>query len=114
MTSMWLECLMHRAFPLSFRNSYMHRRHFLAQSARLLSLAALASAFPGFALGRTTSYPFSLGVASGSPRANSVVLWTRILPDPLDARSSGPQPYSVQWEMADDEAFKRIAAKGNV
>jgi hypothetical protein len=30
-------------------------------------------------------YPFSLGVASGSPLPDSVILWTRILPDPLDA-----------------------------
>ncbi|OWW21920.1 alkaline phosphatase D family protein [Noviherbaspirillum denitrificans] len=88
------------------------RRNFLAQAARLLSLAALASAFPSRAVTRIASYPFSLGVASGSPRADSVVLWTRILPDPLDAQSSGNQPYAVQWEIAEDEAFRKIAAKG--
>ncbi|WP_194726882.1 alkaline phosphatase D family protein [Noviherbaspirillum malthae] len=95
----------------------IERRQFLAQSARLLSLAALSAALPSTAfsstaLSRTSSYPFSLGVASGSPLATGVVLWTRILPDPLDAESSGSRPYSVQWEIAEDEGFRRIAAKG--
>lgn len=91
-----------------------HRRLFLAHAARLISLTALSAAFPGIVLGRTSAYPFSLGVASGSPRANGVVLWTRLLPDPLDAQSAGVQPFGVQWEIAEDETFKRIAAKGSV
>jgi hypothetical protein len=33
-------------------------------------------------------YPFSLGVASGAPLPDSVILWTRILPDPLEAASA--------------------------
>jgi len=90
------------------------RRIFLASSARLLALAALSAAFPSHAANRIREYPFSLGIASGSPRPTSVVLWTRILPDPLDARSAGTLPLAVHWEMAEDEAFKRIAAKGNV
>ncbi len=90
-----------------------HRRHFLTQSARLLSLAALSTAFPGSAISRIATYPFSLGVASGSPRPTSVVLWTRILPDPLYAPSAGPQPLNVQWEIAEDEVFQRIAARGS-
>ncbi|WP_292931184.1 alkaline phosphatase D family protein [Noviherbaspirillum sp.] len=91
----------------------LHRRSFLLQSARLLSLAALSSAFPGIAIARTNAYPFSLGIASGSPRADSVVLWTRILPDPLNALSAGTQAFTVQWEMTEDEAFRRIVAKGS-
>lgn len=89
------------------------RRIFLAQSARLLSLAALAAAFPGTAIARTDAYPFRLGVASGSPRPTSIVLWTRILPDPLNAQSVMPVPFSVCWEIAEDEAFKKTIAKGN-
>ncbi|WP_151639293.1 alkaline phosphatase D family protein [Noviherbaspirillum aerium] len=89
------------------------RRQFLSHSARLLSLAALSAAFPSTALSRTARYPFSLGVASGAPLAASVVLWTRILPDPLDAQSSGSQPYAVRWEVAEDEGFRQIAARGS-
>lgn len=89
------------------------RRHFLISSARLLSLAALAAAFPGTALSRMNSYPFSLGVASGSPRSDGIVLWTRILPDPLNPQSAPPQAITVQWEIAEDENFRKITAKGN-
>lgn len=90
------------------------RRLFLAHLARLSALTALSIAFPRVAHSRVTHYPFSLGVASGSPRAESIVLWTRILPDPLNAQSSGTQPTAVQWEVAEDEAFHRIAARGKV
>ncbi|WP_019139581.1 alkaline phosphatase D family protein [Noviherbaspirillum massiliense] len=88
------------------------RRSFLAHAARLASLAAFAAAAPVKTIARSTSYPFSLGVASGSPRSTSVVLWTRILPDPLDAQSIAPEPVGVRWEIAEDDRFKRIAAQG--
>ncbi|WP_414691456.1 alkaline phosphatase D family protein [Noviherbaspirillum sp.] len=90
------------------------RRVFLGHSMRLLALAALSSAFPGRTASRTSGYPFRLGVASGSPRSTSVVLWTRILPDPLDAQSAGPQALAVQWELAEDETFSRVVSKGKV
>jgi len=49
---------------------------------------------------------FSLGVASGHPRADGVVLWTRLIGDAL------PPAVEVRWELAHDEAFERIAARG--
>ena len=55
-----------------------------------MALAA-SSLVPGalFAAGppkpRFTAYPFSLGVASGYPRADRVTLWTRLAPQPLRA-----------------------------
>ncbi|KLU35178.1 alkaline phosphatase [Massilia sp. WF1] len=58
-------------------------------------------------------YPFSLGVASGSPLPDSVVLWTRILPDPLDAGSAPRLAVPLRWEVAQDEAFRNIAARGS-
>jgi soluble P-type ATPase len=57
----------------------LDRRIFLARTARLLSLAACAVTFPASATPGLRSYPFSLGVASGSPRPTAIVLWTRIL-----------------------------------
>jgi alkaline phosphatase D len=89
------------------------RRIFLAQSARLIALAASTAVCPIGAVARTDAYPFSLGVASGSPRPNSIVLWTRILPDPLNADSVAPLPMVVQWEIAEDDAFRKITAKGS-
>ncbi len=49
---------------------------------------------------------FPLGVASGQPMPNQFVLWTRLLGPDL------PQEVPVQWELAHDEAFTRIAAQG--
>lgn len=92
------------------------RRDFLLQGSRLAGLAAaLGSAVPS-AFGRAAppqAYPFSLGVASGSPLPDSVVLWTRILSDPLNAASTAPVAFVVRWEVAHDQAFTRIAAKGS-
>jgi alkaline phosphatase D len=51
-------------------------------------------------------------VASGSPLASSVVLWTRIAPEPLQGGGAGRDPISVRWEVAHDERFARIARSG--
>jgi alkaline phosphatase D len=84
------------------------RRSFLLNAAGLAALAA-----GGGALARNPDgYPFSLGVASGSPLPDAVILWTRILVNPLDATATPPIALMVRWEVAEDEGFKRIVAKG--
>jgi alkaline phosphatase D len=50
---------------------------------------------------------FGLGLASGSPRADRLVLWTRLLGEAL------PETVDVHWELAEDEGFKTIAARGS-
>jgi alkaline phosphatase D len=60
--------------------------------------------------------PFSLGVASGDPLPSGVVLWTRLAPEPLAEDGSGGMPsrkVPVRWEVATDEAFRDVVAKGN-
>src|SRR5262245_21971028 len=89
------------------------RRLLLQTAARVAALAVLAPQLPAQA--RSTSngaYPFTLGVASGAPLPDSVILWTRLLPDPLNAASMPPIAQQVRWEVAHDEGFSRIAAKG--
>jgi alkaline phosphatase D len=49
---------------------------------------------------------FALGVASGQPRPDSVVLWTRLTGENLPARAD------VTWQLAHDEAFERVVAHG--
>lgn len=49
---------------------------------------------------------FSLGVASGQPRPDGMVLWTRLTGDSLASRET------VAWEVAEDERFQRIVARG--
>ena len=91
------------------------RRQLLLRGARIAGLAALAQAgaFPTRAARNGSgAYPFSLGVASGSPLPDSVILWTRILHDPLNAAATPPVAFSVRWEVAEDEAFLRIVSRG--
>jgi len=58
--------------------------------------------------------PFTLGVASGCPRPDGVVLWTRLAPDALNGGGMGEQPVEVTWELAHDARFARIAQRGTV
>ncbi len=55
---------------------------------------------------------FKLGVASGDPAPDSMVLWTRLAPRPLEGGGMPEEPVDVQWEMADDEAFRRVRLSG--
>lgn len=57
-------------------------------------------------------YPFTLGVASGDPRPDGVVLWTRLAPDPLSAEPVHDRRMPVRWEIARDEAFRRPVRHG--
>jgi alkaline phosphatase D len=58
------------------------------------------------------SYPFTLGVASGDPWPTSVVLWTRLAPDPIHGGGMPAQKLEVGWEIARDQAFRTIDQKG--
>ncbi len=63
------------------------RRTFFITAAGLVATTRLPSASAWADASRR--YPFSLGVASGSPRSDRVTLWTRIAPDPLNG-GGGP------------------------
>ena len=70
------------------------------------SAGALAFAMPTAAARADSSNLFALGVASGQPRPNGIVLWTRLMVEP----SLGP--VRVRWEVAADEAFRTVVANG--
>jgi alkaline phosphatase D len=57
---------------------------------------------------------FTLGVASGDPRADGVHLWTRLAQDPLNGGGMGTQPLAVHWEVATDPDITRIVQAGDV
>jgi len=62
---------------------------------------------------RLASNPFTLGVASGSPSHESVVLWTRLeLASLPGGTSTGPDAVTVRWEIAHDLQFRRIVQSG--
>ncbi len=56
--------------------------------------------------------PFTLGVASGDPMADRVVLWTRLAPSPLDGGGMPDEEVAVVWEVASDDTFESIARSG--
>ncbi|MFZ5719853.1 MAG: alkaline phosphatase D family protein [Pseudomonadota bacterium] len=91
------------------------RRALLARAAAVAGAAfAPAGWTTAFARSRLPETPFRLGVASGEPLPDGVVLWTRLAPDPqaLDWGMPG-EPVEVSWEIAEDEGFRRIARRGS-
>jgi alkaline phosphatase D len=57
-------------------------------------------------------YPFTLGVASGDPLSDSVVLWTRLATDPLNGGGMADRKIVVKWEIAKDQYFRQIVQRG--
>lgn len=58
---------------------------------------------------------FALGVASGAPRHDGLVLWTRLAPDPMAEDGHGGMArgaVGVKWEVATDESFDTVVADG--
>lgn len=81
--------------------SELNRRSLLS----LATLAGLAPAASAFAAGGLSGGAFTHGVASGDPLSDRVILWTRfVTPNGMVGR--------LRWEVARDEAFTQIVAKG--
>lgn len=99
----------------------MKRRTFLtttgaaavaALSSELLGIGESTSAAP---TPKLTDYPFQLGVASGDPLSDAVVIWTRVVTDPF--APFGGMPYErvpVEWQVAEDEGFQKVVKRGSV
>ena len=94
----------------------LSRRRFLTvagTAAGAVAVTQLPFAKARTAPPRFTGYPFTLGVASGDPTPNGVVLWTRLAPAPLDPQGGMPdKAIPVQWEVAKDENFTQVVARG--
>ena len=58
------------------------------------------------------TYPFTLGVASGDPLPDGVVLWTRLAPEPLEGGGMPMTNVEVQWEIGADSRLSKIAQRG--
>src|SRR5262245_11314813 len=86
------------------------RRHLLKQAAALGAALAFGQSCAHTQTGPRTErrelYP--QGVASGDPQADSVILWTRRAPD------AGAAVHRLMVEVASDEAFAHIVARGDV
>lgn len=95
------------------------RRRFLFLMSRLSAALALG-ALPALAHGaarrvnRLPEDPFYLGVASGDPRADAVVLWTRLDPAVLRRAGLDEDVLQVDYEVATDAGFSRIERAGSI
>lgn len=89
------------------------RRDFLARLSTFgLALAGIPR-LPLLVRPRFLANPFSLGVASGDPAPNGVVLWSRLAPDPLNGGGMGPEAVNVRWEVASDDGMRTIVKRGS-
>ena len=79
----------------------MRRRQFVNGATALIASPWLARGARAADVER-----FALGIASGQPRADGMVLWTRLMGDDL------PERVPVRWLVAADERFERVVARG--
>ncbi|UOR13758.1 alkaline phosphatase D family protein [Halobacillus amylolyticus] len=94
------------------------RRGFLQGAGKIAGISlgmVIAQSMGGIqvdAEAKFNDYPFSLGVASGDPLPDGVVLWTRLAPEPLKGGGAPSRNIPVHWELAKDEHFRRIVQRG--
>ncbi|GAP47371.1 alkaline phosphatase [Streptomyces azureus] len=99
---------------------HVARRRFLNVTAAAAMLAFTtnrpargATAAPELDAARITDDPFILGVASGDPLPDSVLIWTRLAPEPFaEDGGLGRQRVVVYWEVAMDEWFAFVEHRG--
>lgn len=82
------------------------KREFLKWSSLALVVPATPRAFANKPV-RLQADPFGLGVASGAPSPNSVLLWTRLLGPGVDEHSAIP----VQYEVWAADQPQQVVAK---
>jgi alkaline phosphatase D len=98
--------------------SRLSRRRFLGYTGASASAVLLGTGLwdVGSASATTTKgYPFTLGVASGDPAPDGVVLWTRLATDPLSPDGKGGMPdkqIPVEYQVATDERFRNVIRAG--
>jgi alkaline phosphatase D len=107
--------------PAPLATATTSRRSFLTGGALLGGALAVGVALPRHATAAGApplpGDPFPLGVASGDPSTNGVVLWTRLALDPLADDGLGGVPgagYGVTWQVAADPRFRRVVRTGRV
>jgi alkaline phosphatase D len=102
----------------NYGSGTFNRRNFLKKTGKGVGIAlgaTIASSLPvNFASAESNklAYPFTLGIASGDPLPDGVVLWTRLAPDPLNGGGMPNHPFPVQWEVSLDSNFKKVVQRG--
>lgn len=102
----------------------MQRRQLFLHASRMAAALAWQQLFASGARAQSPQAPdwtaasgevFSLGVASGEVQPESVVIWTRLAPEPLAADGGMPAAaVPVRWLVARDARFEQVVASGQV
>jgi alkaline phosphatase D len=98
----------------------VNRRRFLGGIGAVAGLAAFSQVpLEGSALGapriRSGEHPFKLGIASGEPEPEGVVLWTRLVPELFSPDGGMPtRRVPVDWQVALDPGMRRVVKRGTV
>jgi alkaline phosphatase D len=94
--------------------AWSRRDFLLAGGAGVAAWPMLAGPLSAIAQKSVTlsGYPFTLGVASGDPTPDGVVLWTRLAPKPLEGGGMPATNVIVDWQIADDESMTKVVAQG--
>ncbi|MEB8342749.1 alkaline phosphatase D family protein [Streptomyces endophyticus] len=108
------------AAELRVAAQHLGRRRFLTVTGAAAALAfatnlptAGTAAAAELDARKIKSDPFTLGIASGDPLPDSVLLWTRLAPSPYETGSGLPAArVDVAWELALDERFRRVIRRG--
>jgi len=93
------------------------RREFLMYMGATVAVAACGDGGSDASFGpppapTLAADPFTLGVASGDPQPESVILWTRLAPAPTTGGGMPDEDVPVIWEVALDEDFGQIVRTG--
>src|SRR6478736_1529239 len=96
-----------------FTRHPLTRRGFVASAGAGLALIAAPATLRRAAAQSWRADPFSLGVASGAPRPDGFVLWTRLAPEPLLPNPQTPGgmrggDVTVGYEIATDSALRDV------
>jgi alkaline phosphatase D len=98
-----------------WKSNATSRRQFLLASSAATIVWPFHRRLPAEAPDRRSrlrDYPFRLGIASGDPLADGVVLWTRLAPAPLQGGGMPNEDVKVEWQVAHDEGMTRVVRKG--
>jgi alkaline phosphatase D len=99
-------------------NLPISRRVFVSGAAAAVAGPLLLRPEGGYAGIRTATgarlpaHLFTLGVASGDPLPDAVVIWTRLAPDPLAGGGMPDRVVPVAWEVAEDDRFRLMVRRG--
>ena len=102
---------------LSGTTPELDRRRFVGSLGLVAGLAAVstlpvdrAAAAPRPPGG---GYPFRLGIASGDPTPDGVVLWTRLAPEPFERFGGMPATaVGVEWKLATHPSMRGVVRSG--